>query len=506
MKTAKIRILDEVNVAIVGLSDVHIDFFYDKYGILMQNYFFHPKYKLGAWDGKIRYFKKTGLTYLLLIDEIVPLLTSFGYQIEVEDKRQAPCANPELIDNTYFQHIDHPDTQQPTILRDVQVQTINAFLQFGFGIVIAATASGKTISCAAICDIYGKHGLRTITIVPTSDLIRQTKQIYAHYQLDVGEYSGTKKTLDHQHVVSTWQALQHNPSIMTTFSVVMVDECQGAKGKIIQTLLNQYGKNLAHRFGVTGTLPKGPDEQMSIKTAIGPVRCAINASHLIEQGVLSSVNISVLQLEEDFHQQYNDFISNPLNDRITYTQFKDNYLPDYAAEKHYVHANHIRNEWIVELIEQRRDSKKGNCLVIVDSVPHARRLARMIPRAKLVTGRDVKDPKKRKEIYNMFGNHDDLVLVATAQTIATGIDIQRIFFLFLLDFGKSFVRTIQAIGRGLRKGNDKDHVEVYDICSDLKYGKKHWRERKAYYDEAKYPYKRRKVAYNETVDIGQPIE
>ena len=50
---------------------------------------------------------------------------------------------------------------------------------------------------------------------------------------------------------------------------------------------------------------------------------------------------------------------------------------------------------------------------------------------------------------------------------------QAIFNLVLIEPGKSFVRVIQSIGRGIRKAKDKDFVNVFDITSTLKYSKKH---------------------------------
>lgn len=505
MKIVKIRVLDEVFAAIIGLTDGHIEYFHNKYSLFAPNYFFHPKYKLGVWDGKIAFFQKTGKTFIYLLDEILPELVRFGYKIELDDKRQAPCGHPPLIDNKYFAHIDHPDTSEPTILRDLQVTAVNALLEHGYGIIIAATGSGKTIMSAALCDIYGKQGLKTLTIVPNKDLIAQTIRTYKHYQLDTGEYSGVKKTMNHTHVVSTWQALKNVPTLINQFNVVLVDECQGAKGNVIQKLLNDHGKNLAHRFGVTGTLPKHPVEQMSIKVAIGPVRYDVGASKLIEEGILSSVNITIFQLEEDFREYYQQFINENPGVKMSYITFKDKYLPDYNAERAYLRQVPNRNDWIARLIELKRDSKKGNTLVLVDSIPYARKLGHLVSNSIVVNGQDVKDQKKRKQIYDMFGNHDDLVVIATAQIASTGLDIRRIFNLVLVDFGKSFVRTIQSIGRGLRKGGDKQHVEVTDICSDLKYGKKHLRERINFYEEAKYPFNKKKVMYAETVDIDNDL-
>jgi superfamily II DNA or RNA helicase len=65
----------------------------------------------------------------------------------------------------------------------------------------------------------------------------------------------------------------------------------------------------------------------------------------------------------------------------------------------------------------------------------------------------------------------------------------------MLESGKSFTRVIQSIGRGIRKADDKDFVQVWDITASSKYAKKHLTERKRYYKEAKYPFTIDKVKY-----------
>jgi superfamily II DNA or RNA helicase len=75
------------------------------------------------------------------------------------------------------------------------------------------------------------------------------------------------------------------------------------------------------------------------------------------------------------------------------------------------------------------------------------------------------------------------------------LNINRIFNLVFVDVGKSFIRVIQGIGRGLRKAADKDSVVVTDICGDLKYSKKHLKHRTNYYEEAQYPFKKHKIDY-----------
>jgi superfamily II DNA or RNA helicase len=86
-------------------------------------------------------------------------------------------------------------------------------------------------------------------------------------------------------------------------------------------------------------------------------------------------------------------------------------------------------------------------------------------------------------------------VVFATETLAVGINMPRIFNLILIDPGKSFVRVIQSIGRGLRKASDKDSVQIYDLTSDCKFSKRHLTQRKAFYKEAQYPFSVTKLDY-----------
>jgi superfamily II DNA or RNA helicase len=83
--------------------------------------------------------------------------------------------------------------------------------------------------------------------------------------------------------------------------------------------------------------------------------------------------------------------------------------------------------------------------------------------------------------------------VATYGVAAVGINIPRIFNLVLIEPGKSFVRVIQSIGRGIRKAEDKDFVQIWDVTSTCKFAKRHITTRKKFYNEANYPFVVEKV-------------
>ena len=495
-KACKIVLIDEVNCACLGMTRDHIAYFYEKYGIHTENYFFSPKFQLGSWDGKIRYFHKTGKTYITLLDEIVPSISELGYDITLEDKRKFLPVTPEPINENYFEGILAPDGTSWKV-RDYQVEMVNSLLSAGNGIGIAGTGAGKTSMCAALALAYERAGkLRSIIIVPDTTLTDQTRKSYAYFGLDVGEYSGAEKDLKHQHVVATWQTLQNNPHIMTEFQMVIVDECQGLRGPVLTKLLNEYGKNISYRFGVTGTLPEGESDAIAVRIAVGSVRYEIPAHVLIAAGHLSTLEIDVIRLVVNLRKEYDAFKEEvkdePDLSKISYTQFKNSYFPDFTSEKKFLHSQEKRLNWIANDLVNK-SMLTGNVLCLVNGVAFGRKLAEKIDNGVFLHGKD--HTKVRQEIYEKFADNDNLIVIATVNIAGTGLDITRIFNLVLVDIGKSFIRVIQAIGRGLRKGGDKDHVYVSDVCSDLKYSKRHSAKRIIHYKNAKYPYSERKVDY-----------
>ena len=131
MNNAKIRILNEVECIIVGLSPDHLKYFWDKYSVFAPNYFFNPLYQLGRWDGRIRYFHMTGKTYVYLLDDLLPRIVGLGYKIVLEDLRTANKVTPLPITENVFAHINHIETGKPVILRDYQVPGVNALIEHG---------------------------------------------------------------------------------------------------------------------------------------------------------------------------------------------------------------------------------------------------------------------------------------------------------------------------------------------------------------------------------------
>ncbi len=279
---------------------------------------------------------------------------------------------------------------------------------------------------------------------------------------------------------------------------VLVSNCHNLRGPVLKKIICDHAASIPYRFGVTGTLPKEPIDELAVKISVGQVKYEIPAHELISRGVLASLQIECIQLEEDLHSDYELYekeCKHQLTKPMSYKKFKQQYFPDYSAEKSYLQHKDSRIDWIANHVIKERDNS-GNVLCFVTNIPTGRQLASKIPGSIFVNGQDVKDPKKRQEVYDMFETHNDLIVIATVHIAGTGLSINRIFTLFSIDLGKSFTRVIQAIGRGLRTSNDKQSVKFVDVCSDLKFGAKHLNDRIQYYNEAKYKYTKHIVKYD----------
>jgi superfamily II DNA or RNA helicase len=216
---------------------------------------------------------------------------------------------------------------------------------------------------------------------------------------------------------------------------------------------------------LTGTVPKEAFENQSIFASIGPVIGGISAHELQERGVLSNCHVNVAQL-------------------VDVQEFRS-----YAEENKYLVTDDHRMEFISKLI--KTISESGNTLVLVNRIDSGKFIINELPEAVFVSG--AVKTKDRKEEYDEIKTSDNKIIVATYGVAAVGINIPRIFNMVLLEPGKSFVRVIQSIGRGIRKAEDKDFVQIWDITSTCKYAKKHLTERKKFYKEAKYPFTIEKV-------------
>jgi len=485
MKRCTIQIRDEVNIKLEGIDlDVRkalVNAF--KYDVPYARYL--PAVRLGRWDGKVSYFQLGGSTYTNLLPEIMPILERYNYDIELDDQREYSTTFEfaQVTEQTFAHKTwpkGHTAEGQSIMLRDYQVEIVNNFLANPQCIQEVATGAGKTIMTAALSASVEPYG-RSIVIVPNKSLVTQTEKDYVNLGLDVGVYFGDRKEHGRTHTICTWQSLNvllkntkagvGNVTIQDFIEdvvCVMVDEVHMAKADALKTLLTSVMARVPIRWGLTGTVPKEKFESQALLVSLGPVISKLSANELQQQGVLAQCHVNIVQLQD--HVEYSD----------------------YQSELKYLLEESGRLDAMAELI--RHVNETGNTLVLVDRTECGRQLvARLGDKSVFVSG--ATKGTKRQEEYDEVANSVDKIIVATYGVAAVGINIPRIFNLVLVEPGKSFVRVIQSIGRGIRKAEDKDHVQIWDITSTCKFAKRHLTKRKQFYKEANYPFTQEKLEW-----------
>jgi superfamily II DNA or RNA helicase len=489
---ARLLIKDEVNVKIEGLDLSTRKKLVDRFKFEIPGARYTPAVRLGRWDGKVSFFQLGGSSYINLLPDIIPILVEEGYDVDLQDTREYnnKIEFAEFAEDTFAHKtwpVGHPSAGQPITFRDYQTTIINNFLQNPQSVQEIATGAGKTIITAALSLMAEQYG-RSIVIVPNKSLVTQTEADYKNLGLDVGVYFGDRKEIGRTHTICTWQSLnillkntQNGTADFTIgdfiegVALVMVDEVHMAKADALKTLLTSVFAQVPIRWGLTGTIPKEDYAAVSIFCSLGNIVGKLSASELQEAGHLAQCHVNIVQLQD--HVEYKD----------------------YQSELKYLTTTAERIAYMAKLVNKIKDS--GNTLILVDRIETGKMLQAELstlfsllsdkPDVTFVSG--ATKATERKEEYDNHATSNNKITVATYGVAAVGINIPRIFNLVLVEPGKSFVRVIQSIGRGIRRAEDKDFVQIWDITSTCKFAKRHLTKRKAFYKEANYPFAVEKV-------------
>jgi superfamily II DNA or RNA helicase len=484
VNNCKLRILDQVNAKFEDIDPFVRRRIVEALKIMVPYARHMPAFKLGRWDGKVAFATVGGATYINLLERVLPIVMDAGYEIELVDERPQYNFSFEDMTEEFLAHKvwpeGHPFAGQPIIFRDYQVAAINTYLTNLQCIQSISTGAGKTLITAALSLKIEPYG-RSIVIVPSKSLVEQTEEDYRNIGLDVGVFFGDRKEYGHTHTICTWQSL----SVMAKNTrqgeaevtideftdgvcCVIVDETHSAQANDLKELLAGPLAHIPIRWGLTGTVPKEDYNWLAILSTLGPVAGEVRAADLQEQGVLAKCEVKIIQLQDE-------------------REFKT-----YPEELDFLTSDTRRIQWIADTCKVIAEG--GNTLILVTRIETGEALTELIGDNAIFVSGAMKTKSRRKE-YKEVQVSDGKVIVATYGVAAVGINIPRIFNLVLIEPGKSFVRTIQSVGRSLRTAADKDHATIYDITSSCKFSARHLTKRKSYYKEADYPFSVTKVTY-----------
>lgn len=445
---------------------------------------FTPAYKNKLWDGYIRIFNLRDYTiYAGLLSYIEKFCKERNYSLHVDS---------DLITTTNF---SINEAQQfisslnlPHEVRDYQLKSFVHAIRNQKMLLLSPTASGKSYILYLIVRYLLLNHKRGLLIVPTTSLVEQMYSDFKSYSVnndfEVSEnlhriYQGKDKVSKTAKLyISTWQSIyKMEPDYFEQFDFVLGDEAHQFKAKSLTTILTAC-TNSNYRIGCTGTLDGTQTHRLILEGLFGPVFKSTTTAELIENKHLAEFKIKclVLKYPEEVCKMAKGW--------------------DYNTELTYIVKSAKRNQFIKNLAL----SLEGNTLILFQLVEkHGKELHSII-----------KESAKNRHVFFVFGGTDvevresvraiterekNAIIVASYGTFSTGVNIRNLHNVIFASPSKSRIRNLQSIGRGLRKGDNKEEAVLFDIADDFRTGKftnftlKHFVERVKLYDEEKFPYK-----------------
>ena len=439
---------------------------------------FTPMFRNKMWDGKIRLFHAMARTiYLGLRYHVEQFAKERGYEWEY--------ANPDdfLETNLSLNEAENIVKQLeglPHSPRDYQLAAFVHAVRTRRALLLSPTASGKSLIIYLLCRYFASNN-KTLIIVPTTSLVHQMASDFVSYGCDPKWihkiHSGEDKETKRPFIITTWQSIYKLPKPwFKQFDTVIGDEAHLFKAKSLTSIMGKLDK-CPNKFGFTGTLDGTQTNKLVLEGLFGPVKKVTTTAELIEQKHLSAFKIKaiVLRYDDPTCQQVKSYA--------------------YADELAFITGNTARNTFITNLVA----SLKGNTLVLFKTRVHGDELFTMIKDS--VTHEDVFyvdgtiDGMIREDIRIAVETKQSAVIVASLGTFSTGVNIRNLHNIIFASPSKSRVKTLQSIGRGLRKSETKTEATLYDIADDMSWKAHknftllHFVERVKMYNEEMFEYK-----------------
>jgi superfamily II DNA or RNA helicase len=472
----------------------------------IHNFYFHPLVKKKLWNGEICFVDKKGPYWRVPIGlwrEVMQITDEFKVNIQIEGLEQIIDRELTLEDftkwgNDFFE--DHPDIE----VRPYQFEAAWKIIKYRYSVSEIATSSGKTLISFMVFAYLKSKGLirKFLMVVPNNNLVIQGTDDFDYYGINklgvkiqqIGD--GNKLREGCEVIIGTYQSLvKKDPEFFEEVDLVFSDECHHANSNSIKKIIS-HCMGAKWRFGLTGTLTKrGSADYLTIQQFLGPLVMEIPPSFLFENDYATPVSIAVIVM---------DWLEDEVKEKLSELKYNNNDLDGsqiYNLERRLVVESRKRLNYIVDFIN--KTSK--NSLVLFQSIKeeYGKQIYNLIREKnseKEVFYVDGNTPENlRNEYKSRMAEGENKILIASFGTFSTGISINNLHNIFLVESYKSETLIKQSLGRGMRKMKGKEKVNVIDFVDDFSIGKytsylmKHSHERITIYEKESFVYKIYKV-------------
>lgn len=393
-------------------------------------YMFMRRFRQGRWDGYISLMQgmnkfPTGLLYM-----VVGELEEKGHTVKLVN----------IGDNGNVDIGISDDMLDGITLRSYQVDAVSRLLEAGRGVAKMATNSGKTACIAAILKAVNK---KSLVIVHTKELLYQTAERISERTGEVVGIIGDGVWEPERFTVGMIQTLNNrmDEDMFKYFDdneVLIVDECHHVSSDQMLDVLGVMSGTF--RFGFSGTpLKHEVLADMKLIGMTGEVVVEVSNEFLIDKGYSADPIVHFYVVESDD---------------------QDWWEADYqTAYKLCIVENQERNK-IISSVAQRAS---GVVLILVNRIEHGNILNDMIPDSVFVTGQD--DAQRRQGILDKMRELDHGVFIATP-IFDEGVDVPSVDNVVIAAGGKSHIKLLQRVGRGIRAKEGENVLHIHDFIDD----------------------------------------
>jgi len=330
------------------------------------------------------------------------------------------------------------------------------------GVFESSCGTGKTL---VMTYIIKEKAVNTLILVPSRALLEQThrflKSAFGKNNIEIvtGDKVRKQKQLKCPIRITTVQTLvalaKDNclQEFISDIDMLMVDEAHhmGANGF---TILLPYTDHIYYKYAWTGTYCRNDSKTLEMYGFISDILYQYTPKQATEEGFLSPVKFIIQNLQGIPNENYMQ-------------EYKENYCgsPEILSALYSTLQKIPKDEQILILVDRKETSGE---------VIHKYLAAQGVD-ATYISGDN--DKKEIADSIEAFNDKEIRVLIGST-VIGEGVDINSTQHLFMLQGGKSIIKTVQAVGRCVRLHPDKTISYVYDFnFVDTNYLEKHCSQR-----------------------------
>jgi len=336
-------------------------------------------------------------------------------------------------------------------LRPDQERLVEAAIREKRGIIISPTGSGKTILAMAIISAFPDS--KVLYLAHSTSIIEQTKEeLEKQFPDQVSSSLSKNKRI----TITTIQNIKNHIALnkIIDVDITIVDEVHHAgvwKGMYYKVMTRNISPV---RIGFTATLPTQKEKILCIEGLFGPVIDELTLKEGEKMQILAKPKVKLIPVKK-------------MPSLSELRKYKEIYAKAITKNRH-------RNRLIIqEALNKMKENK--TTLIIVKEIEHGnniQQLAKKLYNIEIPFVQGKTETETREKIRKTFIEKKIKCVIATA-VWKEGVNIPTLDCIINACGGKSELSTLQTVGRGLRKTDEKEIVEIIDLLDPYRYLAEH---------------------------------